>query len=128
MWPRAHYFSPEAVETTLGQIKPDPVDPGLVMLRQLLNVAKAVHDMHKASSDLRRARQIGDLVKHQLCQVAAALWSVSASVAAVDNEGTEAVRTSAACQALGRSVGSVLPPKYEQARTRSGTSRQDIER
>lgn len=35
-----------------------------IMLRQLLNVARAVHDMHKASNDLRRARKISDLVKH----------------------------------------------------------------
>jgi hypothetical protein len=102
------------------------------MLRQLLNVAKAVHDMHKASNDLRRARQISSLVKDQLSQVAAALPSVPASVSAADNEAAEAVRTSTAGQTPGRSAGSVLPPKYEQARThaatRSGTSRPDIER
>ncbi|MEE2570760.1 relaxase/mobilization nuclease domain-containing protein [Pseudarthrobacter sp. J64] len=103
-----------------------------VMLRQLLNVAKAVHDMHKASNDLRRARQISDLVKNQLSQVAAALPSVPASVPAVDGEEAEAVRTSAAGQAPARSAGSVLPPKYERARThattRGGTIRPDIER
>ena len=49
------------------------------MLGQLLNVAKAVPDMHKASNDLRRARQISDLVKNQLSQVAAALPSAPAS-------------------------------------------------
>ncbi|WP_253190745.1 relaxase/mobilization nuclease domain-containing protein [Arthrobacter sp. SRS-W-1-2016] len=101
-----------------------------IMLRQLLNVAKAVHDMHKASNDLRRARQISDLVKNQLSQVAAALPSVPVSVPAVDDEAAEAVRTSAAGQTPGRS-GSVLPPKYEQARThattRGGTTRPDIE-
>lgn len=103
-----------------------------IMLRQLLNVAKAVHDMHKASNDLRRARQISDLVKHQLSQVAAALPSVPASVPAVDSEAAEAVRTSTAGQAPGRSAGSVLPRKYEQARTqattRGGSTRPDIER
>jgi hypothetical protein len=103
-----------------------------IMLRQLLNVAKAVHDMHKASNDLRRARQISDLVKYQLSQVAAELPSAPASVPAVDSEAAEAVRTSTAGQTPGRSTGSVLPAKYEQARThattRGGTTRPDIER
>jgi predicted deacylase len=102
-----------------------------IMLRQLLNVAKAVHDMHKASNDLRRAHQISHMVKHQLSQVAAAL-SISAPAPAVDSEGAEAVRTSTAGQTQGRSDGSVLPPKYEQARThattRGGATRPDIER
>jgi hypothetical protein len=103
-----------------------------IMLRQLLNVAKAVHDMHKASNDLRRARQINDLVRKQLSQVAAALPSVPGPVQAVDAEAAEAVRTSAAGQAPARAAGSVVPPKYEQARThvttRGGTTRPDIER
>ena len=103
-----------------------------IMLRQLLNVAKAVHDMHKASNDLRRARQISHMVKHQLSQVAAALPSVPATTPTADSEATAAVRASAAGQVAGRSAGSVLPPKYVQARThastRSGSTRPDIER
>jgi hypothetical protein len=103
-----------------------------IMLRQLLNVAKAVHDMHKASNDLRRARQISHMVKHHLSQVAAALPSVPATTPTTDNEATAAVRTSTAGQVPGRSAGSVLPPKYVQARThagtRSGSTRPDIER
>jgi hypothetical protein len=101
------------------------------MLRQLLNVAKAVHDMHKASNDLRRARQITHMVRHHLSQVAAAL-PVPAPAPVVDREAADAVRTSTAGQAQGRSAESVLPPKYEQARThatsRGGTTRPDIER
>ena len=103
-----------------------------IMLRQLLNVAKAVHDMHKASNDLRRARQISHMVKHQLSQVAAALPRVPAPAPVIDREAADAVRTSTAGQAQGRSAGSVLPPTYEQARThattRGGTTRPDIER
>jgi hypothetical protein len=102
------------------------------MLRQLLNVAKAVHDMHKASNDLRRARQISHMVKHQLSQVAAALPSVPATTSTADAEATAALRASTAGQVSGRTAGSVLPPKYVQARTpaatRSGTIRPDIER
>ncbi|MGM7778973.1 relaxase/mobilization nuclease domain-containing protein [Arthrobacter sp. KNU-44] len=103
-----------------------------IMLRQLLNVAKAVHDMHKASNDLRRAQQINDLVRKQLSQVAAALPSIPGPVQAVDGEAAEAVRTSAAGQTQARAAGSVVPPKYEQARThvttRGGITRPDIER
>jgi hypothetical protein len=103
-----------------------------IMLRQLLNVAKAVHDMHKASNDLRRARQISHMVKHQLSQVAAALPSIPAAPAPVDAEASAAVRASAAGQVPGRAPGPVLPPTYEQARTHAttpgGTTRPGIER
>jgi predicted deacylase len=104
-----------------------------IMLRQLLNVAKAVHDMHKASNDLRRARQISHMVRHHLSQVAAALPSTPAlAPAVVESEAAEAVCTSTAGQTQGRSAGSVLPPKYAQARThsttRGGITRPDIER
>lgn len=103
-----------------------------IMLRQLLNVAKAVHDMHKASNDLRRARQISDVVRHQLSQVAAALPTIPAATPAVDSEAAEAVRASTAGQAPGRTAASVLPPKYERTRvhadSRGGTGRPDIER
>lgn len=103
-----------------------------IMLRQLLNVATAVHDMHKASNDLRRARQISDVVKHQLAQVAAALPAVPATTAVVDREAVEAVRARAAGQGPAQPAGPVLPPTYEQAKnhatTRSGTTRPDIEK
>jgi len=103
-----------------------------IMLRQLLNVAKAVHDMHKASKDLRRARQISHMVKHHLSRVAAVLPTVPAPTPDVDREAAEAVRTSTAGQTLGRSAGSVLPPTYEQARTHTttqgGSTRPGLER
>jgi hypothetical protein len=103
-----------------------------IMLRQLLNVAKAVHDMHKASNDLRRARQISHMVKHHLSQVAASLPSIPATTPTADSEAASAVRASAAGQVSGRSTGSVLPPTYVQARTpantRSGSTGPDIER
>ncbi|MCB5291508.1 relaxase/mobilization nuclease domain-containing protein [Arthrobacter sp. SO3] len=103
-----------------------------IMLRQLLNVAKAVHDMHMASNDLRRAGQISDLVRKQLSQVAASLSSVPGPVQMVDAEAAEAVRRSAAGQAPERAAGSVVPPTYEQARTHAttlgGTVRPDIGR
>lgn len=103
-----------------------------ILLRQLLNVSKAVHDMHKASNDLRRARQISELVKTQLSQVAAALSSTTVPGQAVDNEAVDAVRMSTAGQGPARAAGAVVPPKYEQARTpitiRRGITGPDIER
>lgn len=103
-----------------------------IMLRQLLNMSKAVHDMHKASNDLRRARQISELVRTQLSQVAAALPSVTGPPLAADSEAAEAVLMSSAGKAPARVAGSVVPPQYEQARaavtTRGGTTRPDIER
>lgn len=103
-----------------------------IMLRQLLNVAKAIHDMHKASNDLRRARQISHMVKHHLSQVAAALPGIPTAAATVDAEAAAAVRASTAGQVTGRAPGPVLPPTYEQARThtstRGGIARPDHER
>lgn len=43
------------------------------MLRQLLNVSKAIHDMYQANNDLRRSRQINAMVRTQLVMVANAL-------------------------------------------------------
>ena len=103
-----------------------------IMLRQLLNVSKAVHDMHKASNDLRRARQISELVKTQLSQVAATLPSITLPSPAIDSEAVAAFSMSAAGEVPVRVAGSVVPPKYEQSRTpattRGGTTRPDIER
>lgn len=42
-----------------------------VMLRQLANLAKAIHDMHKADQDSRRAAQIERAVRGDLAKVAA---------------------------------------------------------
>ena len=50
-----------------------------IMLRQLLSVSKAIHDMHKANNDLRRSRQINAVVRTQLVTVANASPPVSAA-------------------------------------------------
>ena len=88
--------------------------------------------MHKASNDLRRARQISHMVKHHLSQVAAALPSVPTTKPTKDSEAAAAVRASTAGQVTVRSPGSAVPPKYVQApthaSTRSGSTRPDIER
>jgi hypothetical protein len=117
------------------------------MLRQLLNVSKAIHDMHQANNDLRRSRQINAMVRTHLAVVANALPPVpavptatapqhdAANVApapAVDSELAETVRRAREGLAPMAKPGSVLPPKYERPRTptttRTGNDRPDIER
>ncbi|MFJ6378003.1 relaxase/mobilization nuclease domain-containing protein [Pseudarthrobacter oxydans] len=118
-----------------------------IMLRQLLNVSKAIHDMHQANNDLRRSRQINAMVRTQLVTVANALPPVTAEqpakavaqeaanvtpVSAVDAELAETVRRAREGLAPMSKPGSVLPPKYERLRTptttRTGNDRPDIER
>lgn len=118
-----------------------------IMLRQLLNVSKAIHDMHQANNDLRRSRQINAMVRTQLVMVANALPPVPASppttevkqeasnvtpTPAVDAELAETVRRGREGLTPMNKPGSVLPPKYERPRTptttRTGNDRPDIER
>lgn len=103
-----------------------------LMLRQLLNVAKAIHDMHQASNDLRRARQISTMVRTQLSVVAASLPRIPTATAVNDPAAAEAIRLAREGQAPVRAPGSVLPPKYEQPHSatisRSGPPRPEIER
>ena len=65
-----------------------------MLLRQLANLAKAVHDMHKADTDARRAAQIAASVRGQLATVAARLPDPGPSTAAAggDAEVSDAVR------------------------------------
>lgn len=118
-----------------------------ILLRQLLNVSKAIHDMHQANNDLRRSRQINAMVRTQLVMVAKSLPAApgeahvngagqeSANVTpvrAVDAELAETVRRAREGLAPMNQPGSVLPPKYERPRTptttRTGNDRPDIER
>jgi hypothetical protein len=118
-----------------------------IMLRQLLNVSKAIHDMHQANNDLRRSRQINAMVRTQLVMVANAIPPVpteqpAKAVAqespnvtpapAVDAELAETVRRAREGLAPMNKPGSVLPPKYERPKTptttRTGNYRPDIER
>ena len=118
-----------------------------IMLRQLLNLSKAIHDMHQANNDLRRSRQINAMVRTQLVTVANALPPVptapsatagtqkaanAAPATAVDAELAETVRRGREGMAPMNKPGSVLPPKYERPRTptttRTGNDRPDIER
>lgn len=45
----------------------------VVLLRQLANLAKALHDVHQAAGELQRAREIEQMVRSQLAQVAGGL-------------------------------------------------------
>lgn len=66
-----------------------------MLLRQLANLAKAVHDMHTADADARRAAQIATSVRGQLSAVSAALPAAgpTAADAGGDREASDAVRT-----------------------------------
>lgn len=118
-----------------------------IMLRQLLNVSKAIHDMHQANNDLRRSRQINAMVRTQLVAVAKTLPPVPAEAPAygakqealnttpapaVDAELAETVRRGREGLAPMNKSGSVLPPKYERPRTpttaRTENDRPAIER
>lgn len=116
------------------------------MLRQLLNVSKAIHDMHEANNDLRRSRQINAMVRTQLLTVANALPMPAepagaagkqeaakvAPVPGVDADLAETVRRAREGPAPMNKPGSALPPKYGRPRTptttRTGNDRPDIER
>ncbi len=65
-----------------------------MLLRQLANLAKALHDMHQADADARRAAQIAASVRGQLATVAAALPAAgpTAADAGGDREASDAVR------------------------------------
>ncbi len=90
-----------------------------MMLVQLANLAKSIHDMHKAAGDVRAAQQINTVVRERLSVVAGALnkkpvATVQAPV--MDAETAAAVALAARDHGAPRTGGSVLPPKIEPAR------------
>jgi len=93
-----------------------------VMLRQLANLAKAVHDMHRADQDARRAAQIERAIRRDLATVSARLPDPG-PVGHSDTKAAEAVR--AARQAQGspqRPPGSPVPNRIEPGRERTTTA------
>lgn len=89
-----------------------------VLLRQLLNTMKAVHDAHRATGDAREAARLASTVHDQLSTVAARLPAVPAAYQArggdVDDETMRAARASAATQA--RPPGSPVPSRLDPER------------
>jgi len=67
-----------------------------VLLRQLANLAKAVHDMHCAAGELQRAGEIEQAVRGQLRQVSDRLTAAQVlELSTVDREAYEAARLAA---------------------------------
>lgn len=79
-----------------------------IMLRQLANLAKALHDMHRAEGDARRAAAIAAAVRGQLATVAARLPDPG-PVGLADTQAAEAAQLARRGQAPLRSPGSPIP-------------------
>ena len=79
------------------------------LLRQLANVAKALHDAHQACGDAQRAAQIADVVRTQLATVSAGLPRDEAPPPHTHPDA-EAARIAGQGQLPLRSPGSPLPP------------------
>jgi len=82
-----------------------------VLLRQLANLAKAVHDMHCAAGELQRAGEIEQAVRGQLRQVSDRLTAAQVlELSTVDPEALEAARLAAQGQLPARLAVAPVPP------------------
>jgi len=87
-----------------------------VLLRQLANTVKALHDAHAAAGDARRAAEIRDVVMtrlqsvHEALPAAPELAAVGAPAPAVDDaQAVEAARIARQGQLPPRAPGSPVP-------------------
>lgn len=90
-----------------------------LMLVQLANLAKSIHDMHNAAGDVRAAQQIDTVVRERLATVAGVLNQKPATnvqSSAVDEETAAALALAGRDHGAPRTGGSVLPPRIEPAR------------
>lgn len=78
----------------------------MVMLRQLANLAKAIHDMHKAAGDARQAAAIAATVRGQLATVGARLEADQRAWQAAEVARTDPQAAAAAARAR---TGQVQP-------------------
>lgn len=92
-----------------------------VILRQLANLAKAVHDMHRADQDARRAAQIERAVRGELASVSARL--PTPVLVGADTQAQAAVRVAQQGQSQPvRTPGSPVPNRIEPVRPRTSTT------
>jgi relaxase-like protein len=86
-----------------------------VLLRQLANTVKALHDAHQAAGDLRRANEIRNVVMQRLTTVHAALPPEPAAVGATpeDPAAAEAARIAAQGQLPPRASGPPVPGQLD---------------
>lgn len=101
-----------------------------VLLRQLANTIKALHDAQRATGDARRANEIRDVVTNQLRAVYDRLPTErqpAAVGAASDTQAAEAARIAAQGQLPARGPGSPVPTPIEPRPTRP-SERPGVER
>jgi len=101
-----------------------------ILLRQLANTIKALHDAHHAAGDARRAAEIRDVVINRLTAVHDALPQPAAvSVAGGDRQGAEAQRVATQGQLPARAPQPPVPGSLDAPRTqpaeRPGVQRPD---
>lgn len=90
-----------------------------IMLRQLANLAKALHDMHQTAGEARRAAEISAVVRGQLALVASRLPEpATVGAGAVDARMAETVRCAQQGQSPVRAQGSPVPRALEPQRPR----------
>jgi hypothetical protein len=89
-----------------------------VLLKQLANTVKALHDAHQAAGDLRRANEIRDVVLQRLTEVHAALPAEPIAVGVADAPATEAARIAGQGQLPVRAPGSPVPGSLDVPPTR----------
>lgn len=98
----------------------------LVMLKQLANLAKALHDMHRAEGASRRAQTIATAARMQLETVSQRLGTLEVRESAqrvtlLDPQAAEAVRVAQRGQQTApRAPGSPIPNELPDARPRTG--------
>jgi hypothetical protein len=103
-----------------------------VLLRQLANTAKALHDAHRAAGDARRAAEIARAVRAELATVGASLPAptmptpvgagTSPGQRGSDEQAAEAARLARAGQVPLREPGSPVPTNLQERRARQRTS------
>ena len=102
-----------------------------VLLRQLANTIKALHDAHQATGDARRANEIRDIVTQRLSDVYERLPPERelAATAAGDAQASEAARIAGQGQLPARAPGSPVPtpiqPRPTRPNDRPGVQRPD---
>lgn len=101
-----------------------------IMLRQLANLAKALHDMHRAVGEVRRAGEIAAAVRGQLAHVAARLpqpvgamagATGSPDLATFDPQAAQVLRRTQQGQLPARATGSPVPEQLEPERPKHTT-------
>ena len=102
-----------------------------VLLRQLANTAKALHDAHRAAGEARRAAESARAVRTELATVGASLPApppapvgagTSPGQRATDEQAAEAARLARTGQAPLREPGSPVPTDLQERRARQRTS------